>query len=215
MCGRFTLRLTPAELQQVFDLFLEPEVTPRYNIAPTQSIPVIRYGEHGNELSMMRWGLVPSWAKDIKIGASLINARSETAATKPAFRSAFKRRRCLIPADGFYEWKKTGPKTKQPFRFALQNDRPFAFAGLWETWTSPEGGKLETCTILTTEANSLLQEMHDRMPVILHAGDCAAWLDAEIPSESLQSLLIPYPPEEMQSHTVSMLLNKASYEQSD
>lgn len=215
MCGRFTLRLTPAELQQVFDLFREPDVVPRYNIAPTQSIPVIRRTNQGNELSMMRWGLIPSWSKDVKIGASLINARSETAAIKPAFRSAFKRRRCLIPADGFYEWRKTGTKTKQPYHIGLKHGAPFAFAGLWETWTSPEGGKLDSCTILTTEANSLLKNLHDRMPVILHSGDRDAWLDPEIPSESLTSLLTPYPSEEMRTYPVSTAVNKASHDQPD
>jgi putative SOS response-associated peptidase YedK len=213
MCGRFTLRLTPGELQQVFDLFREPETVPRYNIAPTQSVPVIRRTGEGNELSMMRWGLIPSWAKDVKIGASLINARSETAATKPAFRSAFKRRRCLIPADGFYEWKpQPGQKTKQPYLIGLKSGEPFAFAGLWEIWKSPEGNSIESCTILTTEANSLLREMHDRMPVILNRKDHEVWIDSEIPSESLTSLLTPYPTETMQAAAVSTLVNNARNE---
>jgi putative SOS response-associated peptidase YedK len=215
MCGRFTLRLTPGELQEVFNLFREPEFWPRYNIAPTQSVAVVRSSEQGNELSMLRWGLIPSWAKDVKIGASLINARSETVATKPAFRSAFKRRRCLIPADGFYEWKKTGPKTKQPFYIGLQQQRPFAFAGLWECWTAPEGGTIESCTIITTEANNALQELHHRMPVILGEDERAAWLDPNVPSEALTSLLDPYPSEEMLTFPVDTLVNKASNDTPD
>ncbi len=212
MCGRFTMRLTPSELQQVFDLFREPEIVPRYNIAPTQSVPVIRRTDEGNDLSMMRWGLIPSWAKDVKIGASLINARSKTAATKPAFRSAFKRRRCLIPADGFYEWKKTGEKTKQPYLIGLKKAEPFAFAGMWEIWKSPEGNSLESCTILTTDANSLLRELHDRIPVILDQKDYEAWLDSEIPSEGLAPLLQSYPSDSMQTVAVSTLVNNARNE---
>lgn len=204
------MRLTPSELQEVFDLFREPEFSPRYNIAPTQSVAVIRRTDAGNELSMLRWGLIPSWAKDVKIGASLINARGETVATKPAFRSAFKRRRCLIPADGFYEWKQTGTKTKQPYYISLKQELPFAFAGLWESWTSPEGGTIESCTIITTEANDALKELHDRMPVILNAADRAAWLDPDIPSDALTSVLAPYPATEMQTYPVGTLVNKAA-----
>lgn len=145
-------------------------------------------------------------------GASLINARSETAATKPAFRSAFKRRRCLIPADGFYECKKTGEKTKQPYLIGLKKGEPFAFAGLWEIWKSPEGNSLESCTILTTDANSLLRELHDRMPVILDQKDYEAWLDPEIPSEELAPLLKSYPSDSMQTVAVSTVVNNAKNE---
>lgn len=207
------MRLSPVELQEAFDLLRVPDLAPRYNIAPTQSVAVVRRTEAGNDLSMMRWGLIPSWAKDTKIGARLINARSDTVATKPAFRSAFKRRRCLIPADGYYEWKRTGPKSKQPYLIGLNHDQPMAFAGLWEIWKSPEGGAtIESCTILTTEANQFLSEIHDRMPVILHARDREVWLDPDVPPDALSVILHPYVEEAMQAHPVSTLVNKASNE---
>ena len=137
MCGRFTLRTPARDLVEIFQLFRTPEIVPRYNISPTQPVAVVRQVERRRELSMMRWGLVPAWSKDPKAGPSLINARADTVATKPAFRSAFKSRRCLIPADGFFEWQKTGEKTKQPFYIRLAKDYPFAFAGLWEHWEGP------------------------------------------------------------------------------
>lgn len=181
MCGRFTLRTPQQVLVSQFALETQPTLFPRYNIAPSQPVAVVRQSPSPEaagkrELVKLRWGLVPSWAKDPAIGNQMINARSETAATKPAFRSAMRSRRCLIPADGFYEWKKVG-KLKQPYFIRLPDDKPFAFAGLWERWTDPEGRPLETCTILTTDANDLLRPLHIRMPVIVEPADYAAWLD--------------------------------------
>lgn len=167
MCGRFTLRVPAAELVEIFRLLRRPDVQPRYNIAPTQPVAVVRRIDRGRELSMLRWGLVPSWAKDPKIGARMINARAETVATKPAFRTALRRRRCLVPADGFYEWAKSAGGTKQPHYITRRDGRPFAFAGLWESWDGPDGSSIESCTIVTTEANDLVGRIHDRMPVIL------------------------------------------------
>jgi putative SOS response-associated peptidase YedK len=184
MCGRFTLRTPQSVLVKQFALEAEPTLVPRYNIAPSQPIAVVRALSQestaaSRELVKLRWGLVPSWAQDPSIGNQLINARSETAAAKPAFRSAMRHRRCLIPADGFYEWKKIG-KQKQPYFIRRPDDKPFAFAGLWDRWTDPEGRPLETCTILTTDANELLRPLHNRMPVIVEPADYAAWLDPQL-----------------------------------
>ncbi|HEV3300487.1 MAG TPA: SOS response-associated peptidase [Planctomycetaceae bacterium] len=162
MCGRFTLRSNASDLVEVFTLLREPELTPRFNIAPTTQVAVVRQDGKHRELVSMRWGLVPSWSKDPKAGAPLINARGETVATKPAFRSAFKKRRSLIPADGLIE----GAKVKQLHFIPLADDRPFRFAGLWESRRGEEDDRLESCSIVTCEPNSLMAELHDRMPVI-------------------------------------------------
>jgi putative SOS response-associated peptidase YedK len=186
------------------DLGADQKLPLRFNIAPTQDIPVVRYTDAGRELTLMRWGLIPSWSKGPTSGSLLINARSETAAEKPAFRSAFKTRRCLIPADGFYEWKKTGGK-KQPYHFRLANGQPFAFAGLWEKWQA-----IESCTILTTEANELAAQMHDRMPVILSPNDYAEWLDPQAKDSGM--LLTPFPASEMSAIPVNPIVNNARNE---
>lgn len=212
MCGRFTLRTPPKDLVEVFQLLHTLEMTPRYNIAPTQPVAVVRQGASCREMSFLRWGLVPSWAKDIKIGASLINARADTIATKPSFRTAFKRRRCLIPADGFYEWKKGEGKTKQPFYIRLKKDYPFAFAGLWEHWEGPDNSTIDSCTIMTTDANETLRPLHDRMPVILHEEDYDRWLDPKTDPTQLGELLKPYPPEEMTAFPISTFVNNARNE---
>ncbi|MGQ0664409.1 MAG: SOS response-associated peptidase [Pseudomonadota bacterium] len=178
MCGRYSLT-TPVEALRTLFRFEGPgpNLPPRWNIAPTQSAPVVAAADGGRALRAMRWGLVPAWAKDASIGARMINARAETVADKPAFRAAFKARRCLVPADGFYEWQTVGaPKTKQPGLFRLQDEGPFAFAGLWERWRGgPE--PLETFAILTTAANQIMASFHDRMPIVLAPADHAAWLD--------------------------------------
>ncbi|MEJ2718431.1 MAG: SOS response-associated peptidase [Deltaproteobacteria bacterium] len=164
---------------------------------------------------MLRWGLIPFWAKDIKIGYKTINARSETAPGKPAFRSAFKKRRCLIPADGFYEWKSAKGK-REPYLVRLKDEQLFAFAGLWERWKGPDDDVIESCTILTTGANEFLSPIHDRMPVILPARDYHAWLDPLVEEpETLLSLLVPYPPDEMTAVPVSSRVNKTSYDDPD
>ncbi len=192
MCGRFTLRTPPAVLVEHFRLSSIPPLGPRYNIAPTQQVGVVRHAAPGQrEFVWMRWGLVPRWAKDLAIGSQMINARSETAATKPAFRDSFNRRRCLVAADGFYEWKKAG-RQKHPYLIRLQEARPFAFAGLWERWGEGED-RVETCTILTTAANDLLRELHDRMPVILSPADYDRWLDPAGQAAQLTPLLDAYP----------------------
>lgn len=209
MCGRFTLRATPAQLVEVFALLREPDLQPRFNIAPTQPVAVVRETGTGRELSLVRWGLIPSWAKDPKIGSSLINARSESAAEKPSFRAAFKKRRCLIPCDGFYEWQAIpGQKTKQPWLIAVQDAPVFAFAGLWESWRNAAGVALETCSILTTSANELLRPLHDRMPVILDPAGYALWLDPQVQTaEPLLPLMTQFPAGRMYRFPVSTLVN--------
>lgn len=207
MCGRFTQRQPAAKLEKEFGVEEVPEVEARYNIAPTQSILGIRQAPDGREMSFLKWGLIPSWAKDSSMGAKLINARSETVTEKPSFREAFKRRRCIIPADGFYEWKRTDGR-KQPFFFHMSDDRPFGFAGLWDRWQSPEGEVIESCTILTTEANEVLIPVHDRMPVILHPETYELWLDDDPRKASLrEELLRPFPASDMASYPVSNSIN--------
>ncbi|MBX3441220.1 MAG: SOS response-associated peptidase [Planctomyces sp.] len=181
MCGRYTLRTTPQELVEVFSLFREPdELRPRYNIAPTQTVLTVRHQNSHRVPAPARWGLIPSWSKDPKAAARMINARAETVAEKPAFRSAFKARRCLIPSDGFYEWKSIDDR-KQPYHIRPADQPLFAFAGLWETWKPPEGAEpVETCTILTTEADARMRGLHDRMPVILPPETWGAWLDPDL-----------------------------------
>jgi len=210
MCGRFTLMLDAEDLQSEFGLQEVPaEYVPRYNIAPTQPVAVITSGGV-DRLEWMRWGLVPSWAKDPAIGSKMINARSETVQEKPSFRNAFSRRRCLIPADGFYEWKRSpGKGPAIPHYFYARDRKPFAFAGLWEIWQSPLGDELLTCTILTTNANSLVSNVHERMPVILRGTALEQWLGPGNPA-AWQALLRAYPAEEMNSHPVSTAVNSSA-----
>ena len=211
MCGRYTLRVSPAELAEIFGTLNSIEWSPRYNIAPTQTVAAVRSNQDGTgrELSLLKWGLIPSWAKDTKIGNSLINARADTVATKPSFRSAFKRKRCLIPADGFYEWKAIpGQKIKQPFLISVRDVPAFAFAGLWEHWTGPDGTRLDSCTIITTDANELMQQVHNRMPVILDPSDYDRWLDRDQQDpQELNDLLKQFPADRMQLTPVSTLVN--------
>ncbi len=217
MCGRFTLHAPAEALATLFDLPEAPPLAPRYNIAPTQPVGIVRpaLDRTAREWALVMWGLVPSWSKDPAIGARMINARSETAAEKPSFRAAFKRRRCLIPADGFYEWQKLA-KGKQPYYIGLQGGAPFAFAGLWETWHSPDGGELQSCTLLTTEPNELLEPIHNRMPVILAPQDYDEWLDHTSEDgrylASIRHLLRPFPADEMQAYPVSTYVNNARNE---
>ncbi len=190
MCGRYSLT-TPVEgIIRLFDVPERPNLKPRFNIAPTQDVAAVRQDEDGSRhLVTFRWGLVPFWAKDLSVGARMINARAETVRQKPAFRAAFKRRRCLVPSDGYYEWKKQ-KNAKQPYRIVMQDGGPFAFAGLWETWSAPDGSEVETCTIVTTDATPATAEIHDRMPVILDAGDFATWLGGA--DDDAEALLKPY-----------------------
>jgi len=200
MCGRFTLRTNPREFAEIFSVIrqMEDEWRPAYNIAPTQSVVCVRDGEQ-REFFKPKWGLIPSWAKDAKIGNSCINARVETVDTKPAFRSAFKKRRCLVMADGFYEWRRTD---KQPHFISLKSGEQMAFAGLWEFWKSPEG-PVESCTICTTEANEMMGELHDRMPVILPHKAIDHWLDPRVNDpDELKPMLAKFPGDEMQAWPV-------------
>lgn len=213
MCGRFSLNQTGEALAAAFDLKAVPLVIPRYNIAPSQPIAtlVATPEEPEPHFRLLQWGLVPSWAKDPTIGSRLINARAETVAEKPSFRAAFKRRRCLVLADGFYEWQRqANSQAKQPHYIFLKGHRPFAFAGLWEHWTDPSSGsELQTCTILTTNPNELMEPIHDRMPVILPPEDYRAWLDpSDYEAEVLQAMLRPYESEAMERYPVSTVVNK-------
>jgi len=205
MCGRFALILTPAELEKIFGLRLDEEFNPRYNIAPSQTVPVITYQEKDKKkkISIMKWGLVPSWTKDSSY--RMINARSETIQEKPSFRSAFQRRRALIPANGFFEWKRE-ENTKTPYFIGMQEMKAFAFAGLWERWVH-DNNFLETFTILTTEANELVRPIHDRMPVIMPEKDYDRWLNPSTELSHLIPLLAPYPEDKMQAYPISKLVN--------
>jgi putative SOS response-associated peptidase YedK len=208
MCGRFVLTADTDAIQTAFDLTSVPDtMIPRFNIAPTQPVAVIT-NDDPHALTYYRWGLIPSWAKDRKVGSTLINARSETVDEKPSFRTAFKRRRCLIPTDGFFEWKKQG-SDKVPMFIHLKGRPVFAFAGLWEIWYSPEGDEVRTCSILTTEANSFMKTIHERMPVILPREEYATWLAAdEQPPAVLKGMLKPYDPDQMTAYAVSRAVNK-------
>ncbi len=210
MCGRFSRSTPTPVLIEQFELLAAPDLPPRYNIAPTQDVAVVR-GAPERELVLLRWGLVPSWADDPTIGNRLINARSETAASKPSFRSAFRQRRCLVLADGFFEWQSVAGK-KQPLYFCLRDGVPFAFAGLWDRWEG-EDRTIQSFTILTTSANDLVRPTHDRMPVILDRKDYASWLDPHVQeSQHLHELLRPYPCEQMTSYPVSPRVNSPRYD---
>jgi putative SOS response-associated peptidase YedK len=210
MCGRFTLTVNPAELQDTFsDIIFPKKFAPRFNIAPSQPLLAIP-NDGANTADFFLWGLIPMWAKDPSIGNHLINARGETVAEKPSFRGSFKYKRCLILADGFYEWKAdSGRKTKTPYFIHMKDRKPFVFAGLWDVWESPDGSSIKTCTIITTEPNELMEPIHNRMPLILHTRDHARWLDASPQTpDSLLSLIKPYPADNMSAYPVSTLVNK-------
>jgi putative SOS response-associated peptidase YedK len=218
MCGRYTLTAPGEIVAEIFELVDVPPILPRYNLAPTQEAAVVRIVKPGapRTLAALRWGLIPYWAQDPAIGNRMINARAESVAEKPAYRDSFRRRRCLVPADGFYEWKKLDAKTKQPYLIHRQDRRPFAFAGLWSSWRSPESGPLETFTILTTSPNDLMRRLHDRMPVILDPRDYAAWLDpANRDAAHLQSLLAPAPDGGWQATPVSRAVNHPAHDAPD
>lgn len=209
MCGRFAQKSPARKISKQFKVGEVPPLVERYNVAPAQPVLAVRGAPEGREAAFLKWGLVPRWAKDPAVGNRLINARSETVTEKPSFREAFKRRRCLVPMEGFYEWSRRGDR-KRPFYFHMRDGEPFAVAGLWETWEG-DGRVLETCTLLTTEANGLLAPYHDRMPVILRPEDYELWLDSEVRgTETLLPLLRPYPHEGMTAHAVSPVVNSPS-----
>jgi putative SOS response-associated peptidase YedK len=205
MCGRYMLTTPVDALRQLFLFTERPNLAPRYNIAPTQEVPIVRRSRDGavRELITVRWGLVPYWADDPKIGNRLINARCESVARTPAFREAYQRRRCLIPADGFFEWQKVG-RAKQPLLVRRKDQAPFAFAGLWERWRQPGGAVLRSCTIITCPPNELVAPVHDRMPVILASADFERWLD---PQAGGRELLAPCPAEWLEALPVSRRVN--------
>jgi putative SOS response-associated peptidase YedK len=209
MCGKYVLAESPSRLAKWFEVQKPPDLPfdgQRFNIAPSQQVPIIRLGKDNREMVLAKWGLIPSWAKDAKIGYKLINARGETVASKPSFRSAFKSRRCLIPANGFYEWKKLD-KSKQPYFMHMKDKEPFAFAGLWEHWQPAEGEAVDSCTIITTEANEFMKTLHERMPVILAPDDYSKWLAADQTPDKLLKLICPFPGEDMTAYPVSTMVN--------
>ncbi|MTV49135.1 hypothetical protein GJ688_09095 [Heliobacillus mobilis] len=210
MCGRFTLTVSPAELLEVLGVpsATAQEFTPRFNVSPGQDILMI-VQEKGPTVRMAHWGLLPRWAKDIRIGYSMINARAETLREKPAFKDLLLSQRCLIPADGFYEWRQAG-KSKIPYHFSLQSRNVFAFAGLWSSWWSPTGETIHSCTIITTKPNELVSSVHDRMPVILPIEKCPIWLDPGLPKDyPFSNLWGPFPAGEMEMVEVSTMVNSS------
>ena len=208
MCGRYTL-IRLADFTDMFPWIRPPEDEPpaRYNIAPTQAVAVVPNTDEPR-VEFFHWGFVPYWAKDPSIGNRMINARAETLAAKPVFRNALKRRRCLIPASGFYEWRKNADGTKTPMYLRMKGGRPFAFGGLWERWNSPDGSELRSCAIITGKPNALVRDIHDRMPLIIPGELYKRWIDpGEVPAEQLEDLLKPYPADEMEALPVSRLVN--------
>ena len=202
MCGRYSLTSPVEAMANLFEFSERPNLAPRYNVAPTQDVPVVLRQDDGSRaLCLMRWGLVPHWAKDIG-SAPLINARAETVADKPSFRASFRKRRCLVPADGYYEWQTTAPG-KQPYRIVLKDGGLFAFAGLWDRWTAPDGGVVLSCAFLTLAPNPMLAAIHDRMPAILPPEAYAAWLDPAATPDSLKTLLRPFPEERLRAYPVA------------
>jgi len=215
MCGRFSL-FAPGELiAQQFGVIVDHDIEPRYNIAPTQPVAAIRLTQDGaeREFTYLKWGLIPSWAKDPKIGSRMINARSETAAEKPSFRAAFKRRRCLIPATGFYEWQRL-EDSKQPMFIYAEDGSSFGLAGLWEIWYAPDGSSVQSCTILTTEPNELMTPIHNRMPVIIDPQDYSMWLDPGPNPQDALHLMRPYEAQKMAAYPVSTAVNNPRNEDS-
>ncbi|MBM4762014.1 SOS response-associated peptidase [Bacillus sp. B15-48] len=211
MCGRFTLTATTEQLMGRFEIesfLLEADYAPNYNVAPSQSVPAVINNGNINKMGFLKWGLIPPWAKETKIGYKMINARAETLIEKPSFRHAYRKKRCLIPADSFYEWKRNENQTKTPMRIKLKSDELFAMAGLWEQWQSPDGESIFSCTVITTTANELIKDVHHRMPVILNREDEKVWLNPSITEPNrLQSLLKPFNSALMEIYEVSSLIN--------
>jgi putative SOS response-associated peptidase YedK len=206
MCGRFTLHIPPELIAEIFGAPLPVDYRPRFNVAPSQIHPVVRWGGKGREIAPMRWGLIPSWAQDQRLGFSMINARAETLYTKPAFRGALHARRCLVLSDGFFEWSHEG-KEKEPFHISLKGGGVMPYAGLWDQWRDPEGEIVETFTIITCASNDLVQKFHDRMPVILERKDYETWLNPAFPPERAMELLRPYPAGKMALWKVGTFVN--------
>ncbi|HWE02392.1 MAG TPA: SOS response-associated peptidase [Tepidisphaeraceae bacterium] len=215
MCGRYTLFRLDQLLKNFPNLRIPPEMLSHFNIAPTQSVLAIA-NNHPDQLEIFHWGLVPSWAKDPSAGNRMINARAETLAEKPAFKTALRRRRCLVPADGFYEWRKEGGGIKTPMYIHLKSGEMMAFAGLWDVWHSPDGSMLPSLTIVTTAANPLMASIHDRMPAIVRKDDRARWLTAgEVEPKDMADILRPFPADEMEAYPVSTQVNKPANDSPD
>lgn len=220
MCGRFTLNSTPRRIALRFGLRDQPKLFPRYNIAPSQPVMIVRAAQHSGkpderETTHVVWGLIPEWSKDPNIGVKMINARSETASFKQGYRGAFKYRRCLVPADGFYEWQRDphDSKRKQPFYIHMADGEPFAMAGLWEHWQGPGGEEIESCTVLTISPNRLMKPIHDRMPVIIEPKNYSRWLDPKMQDhEAIRDLLCPFDATKMSAMKVGTYVNSTRHE---
>ncbi|HTP63884.1 MAG TPA: SOS response-associated peptidase [Geobacteraceae bacterium] len=206
MCGRFTLHLPPELIAGIFKVSLSTVFSPRFNVTPAQMHPVVRQTGEGRGIVPMKWGLIPNWAQDPRLGFSMINARAETVAEKPAFRGSFRVRRCLVVADGFFEWRHGG-EAKAPFYVTLGTGDVMPFAGLWDSWRDPAGDAVETFTIITCAANGLVRELHDRMPVVIDRKNYGTWLDPATPTEKAKELLRPYPAERMTFWKVGDFVN--------
>ncbi|MCZ7660774.1 MAG: SOS response-associated peptidase [Xanthobacteraceae bacterium] len=233
MCGRYVITSPPEVLRALFGYPEQPNFPPRYNVAPTQPVPVVRFSEGRRQFALVRWGLIPSWVKDPRGFTLLINARGESAAEKPAFRAAMKRRRCLVPADGFYEWRRIGlarpgddrdasrrqpartVAAKQPFFIHARDSRPLAFAGIWETWTGPDGEEMETAAIVTTAANRTLQPIHDRMPVIVPPAAFDLWLDPNVDADAASAVIAPAPDDLLEAYEISTAVNRTVNDSAD
>jgi putative SOS response-associated peptidase YedK len=211
MCGRYLITSAPEALRALFGYAERPNFPARYNVAPTQPIPIVRLVEGKREFALVRWGLLPSWVKDPNAFSLIINARGESVCDKPAFRAAMKRRRCLIPADGFYEWQAAGKGPKQPFYIRARSGQPVAFAGLWETWEGPNGEEVDTAAIVTTRANRTLSPLHDRMPVIVAPDAFDLWLNCgEVDVRTAEALIAPAPDDLLEAWPVSMAVNRTA-----
>src|SRR5215217_3756049 len=209
MCGRYAITTAPEAIRQLFAHLEQPNFPPRYNIAPTQPVPIVRMVEGKRQLALVRWGLIPAWVKDPRTFSLVINARGESVLDKPAFRNAMKRRRCLFPADGFYEWKRDGER-KQPYFVRLKSGAPLAFAGLWETWMGPNGEEQETAAIVTTTASRAIAHIHDRMPVIVPPEAFDFWLDPNVDAEMASTVIAPTPDAQLEFFPVSTAVNRTA-----
>jgi putative SOS response-associated peptidase YedK len=215
MCGRYLIITTPEAMRAFFRYLEQPNFPPRYNVAPTQPIPIVRTHEEARQFALVRWGLIPTWVKDPRGFSLVINARSDSVLDKPAFRAAMRRRRCLVPADGFYEWKVEGDR-RRPFAIRPKAGGPIAFAGLWEVWIGPNGEELETAAIVTTQANRALRPLHDRMPVVLAPEAYEMWLDCrKVDAELASALLTPAPDNFFDAYEVSPAVNRTTNDSPD
>ena len=209
MCGRYAVTTAPEAMRALFRYLEQPNFPPRHNVAPTQPVAIVRMAEGRREFALVRWGLIPGWVKDPRGFSLLINARGELALDKPAFRNAMKRRRCLFPADGFYEWKRDGNR-KQPYFVRLKSGQPMAFAGLWETWSGPNGEELETAAIVTTTASRSIAHIHDRMPVIVAPEAFDFWLDPNVDARTAAAVITPAPDAALEAYEVSSAVNRTA-----